>query len=829
MGRVLFAIVAGALILSGRPHGLAVADPARAAALDPELVKNRDARAFPRGLYFHSSVPIERRQVLIEDLAWLASAGPLKASGELANLLAMKRQPLSGAMLVAWLIERIAIVSAQPAALTGHHGHPVILSGARPDLGVLVFGGRWGPQTPGPRQQAGLEEVGPVSDFRRIRLRREANYSWRNADTAQKELDGWHIDDRVLIAASDAYANHAGNDAIIYLTEPFWREYRDQTPHHRIMRLAILFHEARHLDGWRSGDIDSHFPCEEDAWPRATQGLRLSGASLPTYQPIVGCNWHHASAYGIGAAFIRAVSQNCPACAPADLMALKSQEVLAWSSVQLRLRTPVRMPVIPALHDEKGWAGLTVTTVPPQVYFTARREQTTLYESRWKGLLDQYAANKSGPWPWWNEWREQITALSAWIIELDRQRFIDPGRSLSRWSKVANDDPSSERRQRPEPGEQNAVDWIMAATKAKGEGFNLPLVWMPPCKTFNGGCSADTDAAPSQPAPLPQTTPGWIGATVVKVISHPFLDGPHGVGVERVEKNSPAAKAGFEADDVILEVDGQPVADVTSLKKIIAEAGAGATLELAYAGYNTVGYRNVTLAEKPAASAADVSVPPVASGEVTIQPVAGRWMHNGSIMELVADGAVRKFLYTEPREGMRRQGVTPGTLLFEGRKDGDRYSGTAFIFSKRCGRFFYEVSGEVTEGQRRVIVRGQAPRLNAKCNVTSHRDDELVFDYIGAAPAQALAGAKFEAAPVSGHRAEPRSYRIKPDVSSGYLNMRSGPGQNHQVVAAIPAGSDGVMLDSCRPPEDDKSRGEWCRVTWRDHSGWISRSGMVEE
>lgn len=109
------------------------------------------------------------------------------------------------------------------------------------------------------------------------------------------------------------------------------------------------------------------------------------------------------------------------------------------------------------------------------------------------------------------------------------------------------------------------------------------------------------------------------------------------------------------------------------------------------------------------------------------------WNHNGSTMKLVADGASRRFYYESPRQGIRAQGVTTGTLLFDGTKSGEAYFGTAYIFSGRCGKVAYQVSGLVAADQRRVVMRGQAPRLSNGCQVAGYKDDLLVFDYLSAA------------------------------------------------------------------------------------------------
>ncbi len=117
---------------------------------------------------------------------------------------------------------------------------------------------------------------------------------------------------------------------------------------------------------------------------------------------------------------------------------------------------------------------------------------------------------------------------------------------------------------------------------------------------------------------------------------------------------------------------------------------------------------------------------------VVIAPsVSRQWNHNGSTMKLVADGSNRRFFYDSPRAGIRAEGVTPGTLLFEGQRIGDTYSGTAYIFSRVCGRIAYQVSGEVSGDQRSVTMFGQAPRPSSNCQIVGYREDTLVFELIG--------------------------------------------------------------------------------------------------
>lgn len=106
------------------------------------------------------------------------------------------------------------------------------------------------------------------------------------------------------------------------------------------------------------------------------------------------------------------------------------------------------------------------------------------------------------------------------------------------------------------------------------------------------------------------------------------------------------------------------------------------------------------------------------------------WTHNGSLMRLSATGKTRTFTYENPRPALRKAGVKPGDVVFEGARDGQRYSGTAYIFSKSCGRQGYAVKGRVTDGDRGVVVEGEAPVLDDGCNVKSTRHDVLKFNYL---------------------------------------------------------------------------------------------------
>jgi hypothetical protein len=105
------------------------------------------------------------------------------------------------------------------------------------------------------------------------------------------------------------------------------------------------------------------------------------------------------------------------------------------------------------------------------------------------------------------------------------------------------------------------------------------------------------------------------------------------------------------------------------------------------------------------------------------------WMHNGSLVLMIGNGASRRVVYQRPRPGMVKEGVMQGTLLFIGTVAGTAYSGTAYIFSGRCEASYpYRVDGGMSADGRQLSLHGKAPaNIDSDCEVTSYRDDYLIF------------------------------------------------------------------------------------------------------
>ncbi|MFZ5735022.1 MAG: caspase family protein [Pseudomonadota bacterium] len=114
--------------------------------------------------------------------------------------------------------------------------------------------------------------------------------------------------------------------------------------------------------------------------------------------------------------------------------------------------------------------------------------------------------------------------------------------------------------------------------------------------------------------------------------------------------------------------------------------------------------------------------------EAALTPTQTLWDHNNSIMLVKLSSTGIEIYYQNPRQGMIDEGVRSGTLLFSGQRNGDRVSGTAYVFDRRCGKLPYPDEGEII-GDRRIILNGRRvpTQLTSDCRVTGFRTDASVF------------------------------------------------------------------------------------------------------
>lgn len=185
---------------------------------------------------------------------------------------------------------------------------------------------------------------------------------------------------------------------------------------------------------------------------------------------------------------------------------------------------------------------------------------------------------------------------------------------------------------------------------------------------------------------------------------------------------------------------------------------------------------------------------------VTLPVIAADYFydHNGSRMRVNITGAKVNIFYADPRVGLARNGVVPGTLLFDGRVSNNYLEGMTRIFHPSCGVVDYFVYGDFRPG-RDFKLNGAAPVLSGmSCRIVDN-----IYDGPNANLAFTATGTS---APV-------RSGCLK-NVSTS-LNVRVGPGSDYGRIHELPAGTCGIrVLPDCRDG--------WCVVEAGPALGWVS-------
>jgi len=125
-----------------------------------------------------------------------------------------------------------------------------------------------------------------------------------------------------------------------------------------------------------------------------------------------------------------------------------------------------------------------------------------------------------------------------------------------------------------------------------------------------------------------------------------------------------------------------------------------------------------------------VTVPPdvvIGSPTPPAPPVERLWDHNGSLLKLEVNGTRRRFLFTQPREGLREEGVTEGMVAFDGIQNGDWLEGTAFVFSRRCGAVGFRVNGKAPADTKIITLRGLRPYVDGQCRLVNSEPGQLMY------------------------------------------------------------------------------------------------------
>jgi hypothetical protein len=138
-----------------------------------------------------------------------------------------------------------------------------------------------------------------------------------------------------------------------------------------------------------------------------------------------------------------------------------------------------------------------------------------------------------------------------------------------------------------------------------------------------------------------------------------------------------------------------------------------------------------------AAVAQAAAVAPAAHGNVKDVPAAEYWSYDGSVLNSIAESGSVKFFYVKPSPALKAEGAKFGTIIFEGKLTNQKYVRTAYSFNGGCGRTPFQATGAIVDDNKRLELLGHRPRLDKSCKVVSSELDNLTFDRVDTAFADA--------------------------------------------------------------------------------------------
>ena len=104
------------------------------------------------------------------------------------------------------------------------------------------------------------------------------------------------------------------------------------------------------------------------------------------------------------------------------------------------------------------------------------------------------------------------------------------------------------------------------------------------------------------------------------------------------------------------------------------------------------------------------------------------WLHRGSKLSLVKNGAKRQMVYRTLNADSKLRGAKIDGFRFKGRKNGRSYHGSAYFHGGKCGTRTYRVKGTISRKYDRLKLTGKAPAFDSKCREVKGKSVTLIFN-----------------------------------------------------------------------------------------------------
>ncbi len=355
-------------------HMLRAWDDLTVADREPrELNNNTNPGALPLGIWFDTPVPMTVRQLILDDLIWLAALGELEASAEVASFLGLGPSA-TGSELVAWLLLHVRGVSVTLPCL---RSPTVLVNDALDGSADSIHAG--------------------IDVFRRCDGALRGYWGFVEENAYSPRLAARYYDDHVLFTRGEAFP-------VIHLGDLFIQSRSSRAFINRVSRLTTLFHEAHHIAGAPDHVTCSHLNLlsRTDAFGRP--GTMLNGIGR-------NCDVGIRSAYYLDGLMAELLLANCAECGPAEADDIRRLAIRAFMRVQIRLSS-AQLVDGSDLFDRVNASEVRIQYIPPDRFFELQ--------------ADEFADASEEMPPWFVELRAIAAQLADDVDHLDEPGVVTP-------------------------------------------------------------------------------------------------------------------------------------------------------------------------------------------------------------------------------------------------------------------------------------------------------------------------------------------------------------------------------------------------------------------